>query len=201
MVSKCGWAPTAWYSLDSPFTSSISHLLSYGSKPLALSSTPSSPSQQTTSPLASWGKGKSANMNNFNFLTLPANSPFHSPSFLPHLREGAPHPGQGRFSFMSWSSLLPTIRGPLYHTLPTLALSASSSSPRTFLYFAHPKTTLPSDYHPRISFSSRKRAMYVLTAHDSLIHGNLLSASEKHSLYPTEMLMPFIPYHQSDRSL
>lgn len=56
--------------------------------------------------------------------------------------------GRSRFSFMSWSSLLPTIRGPLYHTLPTLTLSASSSSPRTFLHFAHPKTTLPSDYHP-----------------------------------------------------
>ena len=105
--------------------------------------------------------------------------------------------GRSRFSFISWSSLLPTIRGPLYHTLPTLALSASSSSPRTFLYFVHPKTTLPSDYHPSyLPFLQENVRCHVLTAHDSLIHGNLLSASEKHSLTtPTEMLMLFIPYH------
>ena len=78
-----------------------------------------------------------------------------------------------------------------------LALSASSSSPRTFLYFVHPKTTLPSDYHPSyLPFLQENVRCHVLTAHDSLIHGNLLSASEKHSLTtPTEMLMLFIPYH------
>ena len=49
---------------------------------------------------------------------------------------------------MSWSPWLSATCKPSYHTSSTLTLSASSASPRTFLHFAHPKTTLPSGHCP-----------------------------------------------------
>ena len=105
----------------------------------------------------------------------------HLPSCLISEKVSLPL-GRTRFSFMSWSSLLPTIRGPLYHTLPTLAFSASSSSPRTFLHFAHPKTTLPSDYHPSyLPFPQENVLCHVLTAHDSLIHAFCLGKAQPHN--------------------